>query len=148
MRQPFDVNLLSMRLTLRSLFVKPAQWLGLVVIALLATTAAGDLRSPSWYDQNAVSTAPDWHYRVPISIPSGAPVNSTIKVDVDFAALLGQLGVSATFDSNSPRVVRSTGVLSTYQQFTDTVYANATDAAGNSRGEVRFILEDAGPAIY
>jgi uncharacterized repeat protein (TIGR01451 family) len=148
MRQPFDVNLLSMRLILRSLFVKPARWLGLVVSAFLATTAIGDLRSPSWYDQNAVSSAPDWHYRVPISIPSGTPVNSTIKVDVDFAALLGQLGVSGTFDSNSPRVVRSTGALSTLQQFTDTVYANATDAAGNSRGEVRFILEDAGAVTY
>jgi hypothetical protein len=28
------------------------------------------------------------------------------------------------------------------------VYAGATDAAGNGRGEVRFILQDAGPATY
>lgn len=117
-------------------------------LTLGAVTTQADLRTPVWYDQNAVSTAPDWHYRVPVNIPAGTPVNSTLKVDVDFVALLTQLGISGTFDVNSPRVVRSTGALSTNQQYTDTVYANATDASGNSRGEVRFISEDAGAATY
>ncbi|QDC44267.1 hypothetical protein [Methylophilus medardicus] len=110
--------------------------------------AYANLRTPTWWDQNAVNTTPDWHYRVPINIPSGTPVNSTIKVDVDFASLLSSLGVSGTFDVNSPRVVRSTGTLSTNQEFTDAVFAGATNATGDSRGEVRFILQDAGPTTY
>ncbi|WP_262967015.1 DUF6701 domain-containing protein [Methylobacter psychrophilus] len=90
-----------------------------------------------------------WHYRVPVNIPATATVNSTVKVDVDFTALLASLGVAGTFDGNSPRVVRSDDLtLSTNQQYTDTVYADATDAAGNSRGEIRFILQNAGPATY
>lgn len=126
-------------------------WLnGLVsLILLFSTHAQADLRtSPVWYDQNAVGVAPDWHYRVPINVPAGATVNSTIVVDVDFAALLAQMGVAGTFDVNSPRVVRSTGALATLQEFTDTVYANATDAAANARGEMRFILQDAGAVTY
>ncbi len=118
--------------------------------ALLTFAAAprADLRLPTWYDQNPVGTAPDWHYRVPINVPAGASVNSTIKVDVDFGALLTQLGVNGTFDANSPRVVRSSGALSTNQEFTDSVYAGASDTIGNSRGEVRFILEDSGAVTY
>ena len=124
----------------------------IVMLALLILglrPALADLRSaPTWYDSNAVTTTPDWHYRVPINVPAGATVNSTVKVDVDFTSLLSTMGVSGTFDVNSPRVVRSTGALSTIQQFTDTVYAGATDAAGNARGEVRFILQDAGAVTY
>lgn len=123
----------------------------LIAVALLmqGRPAIADLRSsPVWYDENAVATTPDWHYRVPINVPAGATVNSTVKVDVDFAALLSAMGVSGTFDANSPRVVRSTGAMATTQEFTDTVYASGTDATGNARGEVRFILQDAGAATY
>lgn len=122
--------------------------LGAAALLCAVTPSFADRASPAWYDQNAIATAPDWHYRVPISVPAGTPVNSTIEVDVDFAALLAQLGVNGTFDANSPRVVRSTGALSTNQEFVDTRYLNATDAAGNARGEIRFILEDAGAVTY
>ncbi len=113
-----------------------------------ANKAFADLRVPAWYDQNAVNVAPDWHYRVPINIPAGATINSTVKVDVNFVTLLTTLGVSGTFDANSPRVVRSTGVLATNQEFTDSVYAGATDPTGDGKGEVRFILQDAGAVTY
>ena len=119
-----------------------------MITCLDMSVAWANLRAPTWYDQNAVNLAPDWHYRVPINVPAGATVNSTVKVDVDFAALLTTLGVSGTFDSNSPRVVRSTGALSTNQEFTDSVYAGVTDAVGNNRGEIRFILQDAGAVTY
>jgi uncharacterized repeat protein (TIGR01451 family) len=109
--------------------------------------AAADLRSaPIWYDQNAVTTTPDWHYRVPITVPAGTFPNATVKLDVDFTLLLSQMGVTGTFDVNSPRVVRSTGALSTRQEFTDRVHSGATDPAGNGRGEVRFLLEDSAGA--
>jgi hypothetical protein len=117
-------------------------------LLLFSIAPRADLRTPAWYDQNPVGTTPDWHYRVPLNVPAGASVNSTIKVDVDFASLLLQLGINGTFDANSPRVVRSTGVLATSQEFTDVIYAGANDASGNSRGEVRFILEDTGPVTY
>lgn len=119
-----------------------------VCLALAPLPVRADLRTPAWYDQNAVGTAPDWHYRVPINVPAGATLNSTIKVDVNFNTLLAQLGVSGTFDVNSPRVVRPNGTLATTQEFTDGVFADATDPAGDGKGEVRFLLEDAGPATY
>ena len=110
--------------------------------------AVADLRTPLWYDVNAVTTLPDWHYRVPINIPAGASIGSTIRLDVDFAALLATLGVNGVFDPNSWRVVRSNGALAAVQEFTDRVFAGATDAAGNSRGEVRFVLQDTGSVTY
>ncbi|NOT64936.1 MAG: hypothetical protein HOP06_02670 [Methylotenera sp.] len=123
----------------------------ILMVALLCFNTPfswANLQIPAWYDLNAVNLAPDWHYRVPINVPAGATINSTIKVDVDFSAQLAALGVSGTLDVNSPRVVRSTGAISTIQEFTDTVFAGVTDAANNNRGEVRFILQDAGAVTY
>ncbi len=121
----------------------------LCLVAVQISPVRADLRSaPAWYDQNAVAVTPDWHYRVPVTVSSGNAVNSTVRVDVDFAALLAQMNVSGTFDANSVRIVRPTGALSTRQEYTDTVYSGATDATGNGRGEVRFLAEDAGPATY
>ncbi len=122
--------------------------IALLLSACLASPAVADLASPAWWDQNAPATAPDWHYRVPVSIPAGAAVRSTIRLDVDFNALLAQMGVSGTFDPASPRVVRPNGNLAATQQFTDRVYSGGTDAAGNGRGEIRFFLQDTGPATY
>ncbi len=111
-------------------------WLvGAVALLCALTPAHADRALPAWYDQNAIATAPDWHYRVPINVPA-ASVNSTVEVNVDFAALLTQLNVNGTFDANSPRVVRPTGVLATNQEYVA------------STGEVRFVLEDAGPVTY
>lgn len=123
-------------------------WLVSVCLALVPLSARADLRTPAWYDQNAAGSVPDWHYRVPVTVPAGASVNSTVRVDVNFNALLTQLGVSGTFDVNSPRVVRPNGTLAAAQEFTDAVFAGATDATGDGKGEVRFLLEDAGPATY
>ena len=89
-----------------------------------------------------------WKYRVPINVPAGASINSTVKVNVDFTALLATLSVAGTFDANSPRIVRPDDSLATTQEFTDAVYADATDATNNGRGEVRFLLQDAGPETY
>ena len=59
------------------------------MLCLLAMPVSADLRSnPTWWDQNAVGSAPDWHYRVPVNVPAGAAVNSTVRVDVDFNALM------------------------------------------------------------
>lgn len=104
--------------------------------------------SQAWYDSNAGGTAPDWHYRVPINVPAGSPVNSTVKFDVDFNALMTTLGISGTFDINSPRIARPNESLASSQEFTDRIYNNVLDPASNARGEVKFILQDAGPATY
>ena len=118
---------------------------GWIAVLLLAVSgvARADLRSaPAWLD-------PTWHYRVPVSLPAGGAVGSTETVDVDFAALLTQLGISGTFDTNSWRVTRADGTtLVTIQQYTDTRYGGATDATGNSRGELRFLAQDAGAQTY
>ncbi len=128
------------------------RWLAAVIavtLGLAPRAVFSDLRTaPAWFDQNAVAAAPDWHYRVPITVPAGAALNSTIKVDVNFNTLLAQMGVSGTFDVNSPRVVRPNGTLAATQEFTDVVFADATDPANDGKGEVRFILQDAGPATY
>ncbi len=102
----------------------------------------------AWYDSNALGTAPDWSYRVPINIPAGATVNSTVKFNVDFTALIANLGVGGTFDINSPRVVRPNEVLVSTQEYTDTIYNGVLDATTNARGEIKFILQDAGPTTY
>ncbi len=124
---------------------------GLLVACLLffAVSAWADLRiNPTWFDTNGTGIQPDWHYRVPIAIPAGTPVNSTIRVDVDFDLLLSALGISGTFDSNSPRVVQRNGALADLQQFTDAVFMDATDGVANARGEVCFIHQDAGSDLY
>lgn len=118
------------------------------VWCLQTAIAYADLRSPDWWDPDSVGTAPDWHYRVPVSIPAGSYPDSTVRLDVDFEALLVLMGGSGTFDNQSPRVVNGDGVLVETQQYTDTVYGSVTDAAENSRGEIRFILEDTGPVTY
>ncbi len=117
-----------------------------LVLLLAFSTAAlrADLAIPGWYDEGA--GVADWHYRVPIGLPGSAANNSTIRADIDFANLLSQLGVnSATvdFDESSVRVVRSNGSLASTQEFTDLVYAGSLDGAGNARGEVQFLLQDA-----
>jgi hypothetical protein len=112
---------------------------GLRVLLLFLLTMA--VARAAWFD-------PSWKYRVPVNVPAGAAINSTVKLDVDFAALLSTLGISGSFDVNSPRVVRPNNTLATIQEFTDSIYAGATDSVGNGRGEVRFILQDAGPATY
>jgi uncharacterized repeat protein (TIGR01451 family) len=102
----------------------------------------------AWYDTNTNGTAPDWHYRVPVQIPAGTPVNSTIKISVDFQSLVTQAGGTGTFDNNSPRIVRPNESLSTIQEYTDGIYNGVIDNANNQRGEIKFILQDAGPTTY
>jgi len=102
----------------------------------------------AWYDSNAPGTAPDWSYRVPINIPAGAPINSTVKFDVDFGSLITILGVGGSFDINSPRVVRPSEALVSTQEYTDRIFNNVLDPAANDRGQIKFILQEAGPTTY
>ncbi len=115
---------------------------------LLFIFILGSFYTYSWYDTNAANTTPNWHYRVPIYIPANTAIDSTIKLDVDFNALMTQLGVSGSFDINSPRVVRANGALVTTQEFTDTIYHNVIDPTSNGKGEIKFIVEDAGAITY
>lgn len=111
---------------------------------LLCAPVSADLRAPGWYDEGA--GVADWHYRVPINIPATAAPGSTVSLDVDFASLLSAMNVdvsSVTFDLNSPRVVGNGGVLVPEQEFVDRIFNNVLDAAGNNRGQVRFLLADA-----
>ena len=114
----------------------------MLVIALALALLPGHAAAAQWWNNS-------WSYMVPVNIPTGASINSTIVVNVDFAALLTQMGVNGTLDVNSPRVVRAdNATLSTNQEFTDAVYNGATDTVGNGRGEIRFILQDSGPTTY
>lgn len=121
----------------------------LCLFALLPVIPAkSDLRTPGWFDPDGVGVGQDWHYRVPVTLPATSSVNSTAEVDVDFAALSAQLGISGTFDINSVRVVRPGGALATIQEYTDRIFNDVTDAAGNSRGEVKWIIQDGGAQTY
>lgn len=103
----------------------------------------------AWYDSNATDSAPNWKFRVPINIPATATQNSTIKLDVDFNSLLSSLGVSGVLDIASPRIVRADDTtLASSQEFTDTLYNSATDAANDSKGEIKFIYDDNGANTY
>ena len=125
--------------------------LALAVIVLPAMVALADLRTPNppgWYDPDGVAAGNDWHYRVPVSLPAASTVNSTAKVNVNFNALMTQMGISGTFDPNSVRVVRPNGTLANVQEFTDRVFNDATDAANNGQGEVKWLVEDGGAQTY
>jgi uncharacterized repeat protein (TIGR01451 family) len=117
-------------------------------LLLVAVSAAADLRAPAWFDPDGVGNGDDWHYRVPIDIPSSVYRRNTVVMNIDFNSLLGQMGVSGSLDSNSVRVVRDNGALADTQQFTDTVFNDATDAVGNGRGEVRFLMQQNGPRTF
>jgi uncharacterized repeat protein (TIGR01451 family) len=118
------------------------------IISVPFYPAQADLRSPLWWDPDGVSAGSDWHYRVPVTLPSNSAVNSTAKVDINFATLMTQLGISGTFDVNSVRVVRPNSTIATIQEYTDTVYSGATDATGNNQGEVRWLVQDGGAQTY
>jgi len=123
-------------------FLKVLLLNSLLVLSILSPVFA-------WYDTNTVGTAPDWHFRVPINIPSTATQNSTIKFDVDFANLLSTLGVTGTLDIQSPRIVRADdATLVSTQEFTDTLYADATDPSGDNKGQIKFIYDDNGANTY
>ncbi len=120
-----------------------------VFMMLMPGRSQANLASgPSWWDENSVGTAPDHHYRVPVTIPAAARIDATIKIDVDFNVLLSQMNISGDFDENSPRIIKSDGTIAQYQQFTDSVYNGITNAADDGQGEIRFILEDDGPVTY
>lgn len=109
--------------------------------ALLIGLASMSLEAQTFYSEGATN----WAYRVPLQLPAGAAPGSTVRADVDFNALLTQLGEDTSvvnFDEASPRVVRSGGALAAEQEFTDVTYQDALDATNNGRGEMRFILED------
>ena len=83
----------------------------LSVAALLSRADAVQRSAPGWWDPDGVSVGSDWHYRVAVTLPATSSANSTAKVDIDFAALMVQLGISGTFDANSVRVVRPGGAI-------------------------------------
>ena len=115
--------------------------LGLACV-VTSTLGHGDLAVPGWYLEGLET----WHYRVPISLPGGAAINSTVHLDVDFNTLISDLGINSgavNFDENSVRVVRPNTARATTQEFSDRVFNGVFDAAGNGQGEVRFLLEDA-----
>ena len=110
-----------------------------VLGCLLMSSARADRAVTVWYDAA-------WHYRAPLTIPAAAAVNSTVVSNIDFNALLTQLGIAGTFDERSPRIVRPGGALATGQEYNERVYNGVLDAANNGRGEVRFIAQDAAAA--
>jgi len=85
----------------------------------------------------------DWNYRVAISI-NNAVINQTGKVNIDFSAL----GLTGSLDEASVRIAKEDGTLLVQQEFTDILYNNADDILDNDRGEVKFIIEDAGSVTY
>lgn len=126
-----------------------AVWLFIIAIAALPfIPAKADLRTPGWWDPDGVATGQDWHYRVPVTLPSNSSIDSTAKVNVNFATLMTQLGISGSFDANSVRIVRPGGTLATTQEYNDSIFNDATDASGNSRGEIKWIVEDGGAQTY
>ena len=134
--------------SLRLTFARLLFTLGCAALAGLAGLAlAAQRTAPGWWDPDGVGSGSDWHYRVAITLPATSSINSTAKVDIDFAALMTELGIAGTFDPNSVRVIRPGGAIATVQEYNDTIYAGATDSTA-TRGEVRWIVQDAGTQVY
>lgn len=106
--------------------------------AALQPARAALRTAPAWWGAGPTASS-TWHYRVPLTLASAPPVNATAVFNVDFAALLAQLGVNGTLDVLSPRVVDGAGTLVPTQEFTDAVYNGVTDAVGDGQGEIRFL---------
>lgn len=119
----------------------------LLLTLVLDRAGAAQRSAPGWWDPDGVGSGSDWHYRVPVTLAVGATVNSTARVDIDFAVLMTQLGISGTLDANSIRVVRPGGALAAVQEYNDSIYAGASDSSA-SRGEVRWIVQDGGAQTY
>ncbi len=100
-----------------------------------------------WWDPDGVSVGSDWHYRVPVEVESGSP-GSSVRVSVDFGALLDELGVSGDFDENSVRVISPSGSPVPNQAFSDETFEGSPDALNNGRGDVTFQLDASGPGVY
>ncbi len=119
----------------------------LLVGVLLPLSVRADLADPPWYQPADGS----WHYRVQVQLPTTSTVHSQLVVDVNYLDLLAAMGVdtaAVTLDPQSPRLVNSQGALVAEQEFSFHRFNNVLDAAGNGRGELRFILQDdpaAGP---
>ena len=118
-----------------------------LLLALFLGRAGAAQRVPGWWDPDGVGSGSDWHYRVPVTLGATSSANATAKVDVDFAALMVQLGISGNFDPNSVRVLRPGGSIAAVQEYNDAIYAGASDST-NTRGEVRWIVEDGGAPTY
>ncbi|MDB5947323.1 MAG: hypothetical protein JWQ33_2349 [Ramlibacter sp.] len=120
----------------------------LALFSALLTPAGASLQtSPAWYNASA-GAASTWHYRVPLTLASASGAGATAVFNVDFNALLAQLGVSGAFDVNSPRVVDAAGTLVPTQEFNDSVYQGVADAVNNGKGEVRFITPATATTYY
>jgi hypothetical protein len=118
----------------RDLIPRGYAWLvGAVALVCALTPAHADRALPAWYDQNAIATAPDWHYRVPINVPA-ASVNSTVEVNVDFAALLTQLNVNGTFTAEADGQIATTS---------NTPFSSIAFDSGNEFRCGRLTLENA-----
>ncbi|RSN75119.1 choice-of-anchor X domain-containing protein, partial [Candidatus Methanodesulfokora washburnensis] len=85
---------------------------------------------PPWWDPDGVAQGYDWHYRVPLQLPT-LRKDHTIWLDVNFNYLLSLLNVTGTFDPNSVRVVDDQGNLVPKQEFVP---------LGSGIGRVKFIL--------
>ncbi|MBU6206349.1 MAG: DUF11 domain-containing protein [Alphaproteobacteria bacterium] len=115
--------------------------IAILLAAFAADAASARLRTtPGWWDPDGVGTGYDWHYRVPVSIAAGTAANAQIVVNVNFNSLLSQMGVSGTFDRNSPRVVNAAGALVPVQEYNYMIYNGATNSVAG-QGEVRFLLD-------
>jgi uncharacterized repeat protein (TIGR01451 family) len=125
------------RTHLRS-FLLLAAFVAAILGAALQPARAALQASPTWWGASAAASS-TWHYRVPLTLPGSPVASQTAVFNVDFSALLASLGVTGTFDANSPRVVDTNNTLVPTQEFTDALYNGATDAAGNARGEIRFL---------
>jgi len=113
-------------------------FLAAVFGAALQPARAALQASPAWWGASAGASSA-WHYRVLLTLPGSPVANQTAVFNVDFNALLTALGVSGTFDANSPRVVASDGTLVPTQEFTDAIYNGGSNGLGNGQGEIRFL---------
>ncbi len=100
-----------------------------------------------WYTESGGSV--EWEYRVSVVLDPAVAVNSMVRLDVDFSALLSTLMDTGTFDAASVRLVRSNGSLVAEAEFTDGRFAGVLDPLGNARGELVFIAQDvAAQGVY
>ncbi|MFH1352982.1 MAG: hypothetical protein ABIH68_05335, partial [bacterium] len=90
------------------------KFIGIILTAVMVTAAPANaaLADPEWWDPGVVGAGDDWHYRLAITVSAGAydRLNCPVIYELDFNDLFNRLGVTGTFDVNSPRVVEVTSI--------------------------------------
>ncbi|MFH1958067.1 MAG: hypothetical protein ABIJ15_06285, partial [bacterium] len=124
--------------------------IGIILTAVMVTAVPANaaLADPEWWDPDAVGAGDDWHYRLTITVSAGLydRYDCPVIYELDFNDLLNRLGVTGTFDVNSPRVVEVTSIGTVLGERKSWFEAPVFISSVNARGHLIWNFNGISPA--